>query len=351
MKIIKKALIILALITAVTGCSKKNDLPHNQQPSQSEKSAVTENQPPKLKPEDTDGIFSIAVIPDTQQEVVGSNAVENKLFPSRTQWLVDNKDELDLRCVIHTGDIVNWGNEDNSQFEIASKAMEVLPKAGIPTSLCLGNHDTAAVGVGGSAADPANTPARVRDTSAFNKYFTLDTYQGLRPETEGIIDNTFLRFKAGGVRWMVISLELWPREEIIAWAQRQVERRPDHNVIIATHSYLTNEGNILQNNGGYGATSPQYLYDNLISKYENIKLVLCGHTGTSFVREDTGDNGNKIVTLQGAFHRNDKNPVKIVNIDVTGGKVYGYVYSPIDEHRMDWHDFSVDGLEFVKDED
>lgn len=306
---------------------------------------------PKLKPEDADGTFSIAVIPDTQQEVVVKHAIENKHFLNRTRWLAENKEELDLRCVVHTGDVVNWGNEDRTQLEIASEAMSVLTAANIPTALCLGNHDTAAVGVGGGAADAANTRTRVRDTTAFNEYFTLDEYSRLRSQESGKIDNTILRFKAGGAKWMVVCLELWPREEIINWAKIQVENRPDYNVIIATHSFLKNDGTILQNNGGYGANSPQYLYDNLIKKYENIKFVLCGHTGTSFVREDIGDNGNKIVTLLGAFHRNDKNPVKIVNIDVNNGKIDGYVYSPIDQHHMEQHDFSVEGLEFIKSQE
>ncbi len=348
MKFILKVFFVIAVMMAVTGCKNEKEVPPKDAATENAAESAVLKQTAKVKPEDADGVFSIAVIPDTQQEVIGKNATEGKLFLNRTSWLVDNKDELDLRCVVHTGDVVNWGNEDRAQLDIAAEAMSVLPKAGIPTALCLGNHDTAAVGVGGGAADPSNTRTRVRDTTAFNEYFTLDTYSKLRPETDGIIDNTVMRFKAGGARWLVVCLELWPREEIVEWAQRQIENRPDHNVIVATHSYLTGDGGILQNNGGYGATSPQYLYDNLIKKYENIKFVLCGHTGTSLVREDIGNNGNKIVTLLGAFHRNDKNPVKIVNIDVNNGKAYGYVYSPIDEHRMEQHDFEVEGLDFIK---
>ena len=302
----------------------------------------------EIPDEDADGIFSIAVIPDTQQEVVVQNAVNNKHFLNRTEWLVDNKKALDLRCVIHTGDIVNWGNEVPEQFEIAAEALEVLAEDNIPTVLCLGNHDTAAVGVGGSAADPANTRTRVRDTDSFNKYFSLDTYDYLVPYIEDKIDNSYLRFEACGTKWLVIGLELWPRDDVISWAEREITARPDHNVIIATHAYLNHDGSIQQNNGGYGANSPQYLYDTLIKKYENIKFVFSGHTGSSYVRTDTGVNGNKIVSLLGCFHSNEKNPVKIVNIDVENGKIDGCVFSPIDTDRWEQFDFEVDGLEFIK---
>lgn len=350
MKFVIKIMFVMAVIFVMTGCGERVEPQLSKAPSENSSQTTVKKTTPVIKQEDADGVFSIAVIPDTQQEVIGKYAIESKLFLNRTSWLVDNKDELDLRCVVHTGDVVNWGNEDKNQLEIASEAMAVLPENDIPATLCLGNHDTAAVGVGGSAADPSNTPVRVRDTTAFNEYFTLDTYSRLRPQTYGKIDNTILRFKAGGAKWLVVCLELWPREEIISWAKKQVEKRPDHNVIIATHSYLTGDGSILQNNGGYGATSPVYLYDNLIKKYPNIKFVLCGHTGSSFVREDIGDNGNKIVTLLGAFHSNDKNPVKIVNIDVNNGKVNGYVYCPIDDSRMEQYDFAVEGMEFIKNE-
>ena len=309
---------------------------------------IVEQPAPEMSPEDADGVFSIAIIPDTQQEVVNTHAIENKHFRNRTEWLVDNKKALDLRCVVHTGDIVNWGNEVPEQFEIAADALEVLADDNIPTVLCLGNHDTAAVGVGGSAADPANTRTRVRDTDSFNEHFPLDTYDYLVPYIDGKIDNSYLRFEACGTKWLVIGLELWPRDDVIAWAEREVKNRPDYNVIIATHAYLNHDGSIQQNNGGYGANSPQYMYDTLIKKYENIKFVFSGHTGQSQVRIDTGVNGNKIVSLLGCFHSNDKNPVKILNIDVENGKIDGCVFSPIDTDRWEQFDFEVDGLDFIK---
>ena len=56
----------------------------------------------------------------------------------------------------------------------------------------------------------------------------------------------------------------------------------------------------------------------------------------------------KIVSLLGCFHSNDKNPVKILNIDVENGKIDGCVFSPIDTDRWEQFDFEVDGLEFIK---
>lgn len=340
------AFIVIAAITTTSNILIRENLPKQSDIPKVDEVVVTEK-PKELSPEDADGVFSIAIIPDTQQEVTSKEAINKKLFLNRSEWLVDQKDELDLRCVIHTGDIVNWGNEEPYQFEIASEAMSYIAKADIPVVLSLGNHDTAAVGVGGSAKDPPNTSKRVRDTESFNEYFPIDEYEGLVAFEEGKVDNSYLRFNAAGKKWLVMSLELWPREEVIDWAEFVIQNRPDYNVIISTHSYLTSDGKIYNKNGGYGATSPEYLYNNLIKKYENIKFIFSGHTGSSLYRADIGDNSNTVISMLGGFHSSTSNPVKIVTVDVKNGKISGYVYSPYDNAKWTHYDFEISGLSFV----
>lgn len=303
--------------------------------------------PPAVSPEDSDGVFSLAIFPDTQQETTVEAAVRDELFKNRTEWLAENREELDLRYVIHTGDVVNWGNENPEQFDIASEALAVLDEAEIPVALCLGNHDTAAVGVGGSAKDPANTRTRVRDTESFNKTFSTERYGDAIPFEDGKIDNAYYLFKAAGKRWMIVTLELWPREEVIEWAKLIVENHPHYNVIFATHSYLNADGSIY---GGadYGSKSPKYLYDNLISQYENVRLVFSGHTGSSAVREDYGEHGNKIVSVLGCFHSSTSNPVRLLEVDAEEGTVRGRVYSPTDDAYWSDYDFEITDLDFIE---
>ena len=291
--------------------------------------------------------FTIAIIPDTQQEVVITHAINGKYFKNRTEWLADNKENLDLRFVIHTGDVVNWGNEDESQFEIAAEAMQVLDNAKIPSALCLGNHDTAAVGVGGSAADPANTRTRLRDTTAFNKYFPVSNYPGINVFEAGKIDNAYQCFEAGGCKWMVLSLELWPRTEVIDWACEVIENHPDYNVMVATHSYLTGDGKIYAGSD-YGHNSPQTMYDNMISQYENVKFVFSGHVGNTKWRLDYGKNDNKVVSFLGCFHSNNLNPVQLLEIDTKAGTASIRTYSPLDD--SEWYECSAvaEDLEFIK---
>ncbi|MGN1122325.1 MAG: metallophosphoesterase [Eubacteriales bacterium] len=308
---------------------------------------VKASTPPALSPEDADGVFTLAVFPDTQQETVVEAAIRDELFKNRTEWLAENRDELDLRYVIHTGDVVSWGNENPEQFDIASEAFAVLDEAEIPAALCLGNHDTAAVGVGGSAKDPANTRTRVRDTASFNAYFSTERYGDAIPFEDGKIDNAYYLFSAAGKKWMIVTLELWPREEVVEWAKRIVESHPTYNVIVATHSYLNSDGSIF---GGsdYGEKSPQYLYDNFISQYENICFVFCGHTGNSAVREDYGENGNKIVSVLGCFHSNTANPVRLLEVDADKGTVRARIYSPVEDAYWSEYDFEVKHMDFIE---
>jgi hypothetical protein len=291
--------------------------------------------------------FTIAVLPDTQQETTHASDTR---FANRTKWLVDNREKLNLQYVLHAGDVVNWGWLVPSQFTIAKAAMKRLTDAGIPYSLSIGNHDTAAVGwngragstgYGGSAyAYNPECPTRlsaaecrsrllVRKTAEFNEAFPLSTVRGVGGAFEsGKVDNIWTTFEAGGTKWLVVTLELWPRAAVVTWAQQVVATHPEYNVVVQTHSYLTSSGGINQTKGGYGATTGQYLFDNLIRKYANIKLVFSGHTGNAARRVDKGVKGNKIVSYLQTFHSNTTNPVRIVTINPASGLVTTRIIAP-----------------------
>ncbi|MFT3888432.1 MAG: metallophosphoesterase [Arachnia sp.] len=293
------------------------------------------------------GTFTLAVIPDTQEEV---NKATDTRSIGRTQWLVDNKAKLGLKYVLHTGDIVNWGDVDPKQYDIAQKSLVPLAQAGIPYSLAIGNHDTPAVGhdgkagsrgYGGSAyvnnpeckekfgAEKCKTWLLIRDTKVFNERFPLSSLSDVGGTFEpGKVDNMWTTFRADGADWLVLTLEFHARKEAIEWARGVVASHPTHNVIIQTHSYLTSSGSIYTTASGYGSTTGTYLFDNLIKVYPNIKLVFSGHVGNAAKRVDTGVNGNKIVSYLGCFHSRTTNPMRLVTIDADTGLVTTKVYAP-----------------------
>lgn len=288
--------------------------------------------------------FTVAVIPDTQQEVFGSD----RRFAQRTQWLAENRSNLGLAFVAHTGDVVNWDTADHSQYVVASRAMENLDRAQIPWLPTIGNHDTAAVGVGGGAADPRRTRLLVRDTSTFNRYFPTSRMRGLAGTFEsGKVDNSYSTFSAGGGRWMLMTLELWPRQAAIAWADDVLAAHPGHNVILSTHSYLNPDGSIY---GGddYGDTSPQRLFDQLVRPRANVKIVLSGHVGMAGHRVDTHRDGSRVASFLGTFHSNTTNPVQLLTIDPDAGTVATRFVGPSNGQTWPEYATTIGGLSFTR---
>lgn len=266
----------------------------------------------------TGSTFTIAVVPDTQQEVLSATDTR---FAERTQWLVDNRASLSLAYVVHTGDLVNWDTENHEQYARGSAAMRILDDAGIPWSGSIGNHDTGAVCPGGSACPGTRPRITVRNTATYNQYFPVSRFPAMGGQFEaGKVDNSWSTFEAGGTKWMVLNLELWPRAEVVTWASSVVSSHPDTNVVLSTHSYLNPDGSIY-GAADYGQTTPQALFERLVRPHSNIKIVVSGHVGDTADREDVRPDGTKVVSYLGAFHSNTTNPVQLLKVDTSAGTV------------------------------
>jgi len=296
-------------------------------------------------------VFSIAIVPDTQNEVQAGNPrpTTDFRFKQRMQWLSERQTSLGLRYVLHSGDVVNWGERDEWQYKIASDAYQVLRTAGIPFILGVGNHDTRAVCAGGSACPGENANLTLRELPLFNAYFeTLMGPHVAGRYQPGNLSNVYGLFEAGGLKWLVLSIELWPRTQVIEWAKQVVASHPRHNVIVVTHSFLTGSGNIHAGNGGYGNNSPQYLYDNLLKLYPNIRLIFSGHEGDALSRVLTGNNGNKMLASLQGFHSTSNNPVRIMEIDTSKNTVKTYVVAPKSNEQWIQYNYETSGMNFIR---
>lgn len=297
-------------------------------------------------PEDT--TFTVAVIPDTQTWV----GTGDPRWSGLTSWLADNAEELDLVYVLHSGDVVNWGWLDETQYDIAHDATDILSEADIPYILSIGNHDTRAVGVGGSAyinsgeceerlgADECHTSKLLRATQEFNEHFTAEDFGGVDGAfEEGKVDNVYSTFSAGGKDWMILSLEYNPREAAVSWAQDVLEAHPDHNVLLSTHYYLSWDGTIHGGAVGNNATNGRYVWENLVSRYPNVSMVFSGHIGSSATRLDTGAEGNTVLSiLNNDVTRNQANGVTLVTIDAATGETSAKIYAPSNDTHYSQYD-------------
>lgn len=272
--------------------------------------------------------FTIAVLPDTQGEV----NQKPEMLISQLKWIVDKKDSLNIPFVLHLGDIVDYDNVRH--WQTASDCFKILDDAKMPYVLCLGNHDTEAVGVNsGSAASnvPGATHINLRKTTKFNTYFPVSRLMGQKGRfEEGKSDNAYYTFKAGGLDWLIISLEFCARKEPVEWADKVVTEHPNHNVIILTHYHLNGSGDIAERNAGYGDLSPYEIYEMLIKKHQNILMVLSGHTGNTTWRNDRGDNGNRIYQILTDYQGENYGDGYLRLLDINPERHYisGKVYSP-----------------------
>ncbi|MFY1828878.1 metallophosphoesterase [Myxococcus fulvus] len=289
--------------------------------------------------------FTLVIVPDTQNEVVSSST----LIDHRMQWLADNKAALDIRFVGHTGDMANWDTPDHIQYVRAGNAFQKLDAAGIPYAIAIGNHDTAATCPGGSAC-PGNVNANLRNTTTFNTYFPPSRFTRLGGVFEaGKSDNSFHTFTAGGLNWLVLSLELWARTDAVTWARNVLAQHPNHNVIVLTHSHQNSGGAIEQGNGGYGNNSPQYVFDNALKLHPNVRFIFSGHVGTHAYRAVTGTQGNTIHQMLTAYHDGTSNPTRLIEIDTAANTFSSRVYLPYTNvEKQDGSKFTVTNVSWVR---
>ncbi len=236
-----------------------------------------------------DTTFSFAVVPDTQNETYAGEVRTQE----RVEWLLANRGSLDLRWVLHSGDVHNWDTPDHDQYVAMSSWLRPLDTAGMPWVFTPGNHDTAAVCPGGSACPGQDASVALRNTATWNAYYPPARF-GLQGVFEaGKSDNGWRAFSAGGKQWLVLSLELWPRTAVINWAKTVVANHPHHNVIVVTHMFLDGTGQISGGNGGYGANSPATLW-NALDDYPNVVMTFSGHVGRAANTSRTAPDGHRV---------------------------------------------------------
>lgn len=277
-------------------------------------------------PNPADRTFSFAAIPDTQIEV---HSADDQRLRSRSQWLVDNRARHDLRFAVQIGDLVDWDTTDHIQYQLAKKGLEPMTKAHFPYFLNIGNHDGQAVCDGGGACDPRFTKELARMTDVFNQFFEPDQLGVKVGQFEpGKIDNTYTTIEAGGLKWLILNLELWPRESVVKWAGQLIREHPDYNAILSTHAFL-NADNAIDNAPNYGGTTSQQLYDQIVAPYRNVKVILCGHVGhggsTKVLRRK---DGTKVFAFMQAYHSPTTNPVRLIEVDTQEDKITSWVTAP-----------------------
>ena len=172
--------------------------------------------------------FTIVVLPDTQHYTEYYPAT----FDAQTRWIVDHKTKLNIRFVMHTGDIVEKTHSE-LEWARASKSMGYLDGV-IPYGIAPGNHDLDD-GLQSGASGSGTIFRRHFPVSRFNQQPGWGAYYD---ENNLNRNSSYRTFAVGSLGFIVIFLEWEAPDDVLDWAAGVMRAHPNHRAIIATHFYL-----------------------------------------------------------------------------------------------------------------
>ena len=237
-----------------------------------------------------EGSWTLAVFPDSQS----LTRLHPEVFVRQAEWVAAHKQSHDIRFVAHLGDITDHNRPE--QWANAKKAMDILKQAAIPYSLLPGNHD---LGKEGASRDRG---------TLLNDFFTPADYAHSSKVLyfePGKMENSAHVFSTPHGDFLMVALEFAPRNEVVAWADKQVEEHPRHIAIVTTHAYLYSDDTRydLAKHGSRQTWNPKTygvaklgevndgedLWQKLLSRHANIRFMLNGHV--------LNDGAARLVTL------------------------------------------------------
>ena len=238
--------------------------------------------------------------PDIQETVDH----QKKSIYLQNEWVRDHAEDINLTAVLTLGDLTN---AKLTNWHTTSDAFKVLDYAEVPYVLILGNHDY---------DDQTLTVAGGREAQHFNEFFEYKDFANkdwfVCSKEPNKLENACYKFSGGGVNYLVFGLEFGPSDSTLAWVSSILDKPEyaDYRVIILSHNIVGRNGYFTTSSNGastYGFAKSEgvdvnngdEMWDILLSKHDNIFIAAGGHvTGDTIMkRVDTGDNGNKVLSM------------------------------------------------------
>jgi hypothetical protein len=275
------------------------------------------------------GDFTVAAIPDTQnyvdyrhQKWSGFKFDATEQLYEQMRWIADNSKSAggDIVFATHLGDVwqhyskwmdpghakrgfkwmANIGGSEVAMspkihtlgFEapVAGQAFQLLAGK-LPFSVVPGNHDYDALWT-----DPAHPPQPELDKDGVRHIGGLTGYLSqfsaesplfkgqpwYAASHDGGADSAQI-FTAGQCRFLHIGLQYHAPDASLAWASEVIGRFPGLPTIVTTHDYLHRAGERNRRSNPNGSVldpidnDPQMIWDEFISKHDQIFMVLSGH--------------------------------------------------------------------------
>jgi len=257
------------------------------------------------------------------------------IFERQTQWIAENQEEMKIKYVLHTGDLVNIST-DESQWNYADQFMGVLDEHNIPYGVLAGNHDVNQVN---------------NDYTDYYRYFGADRFEDKPYYGESYFNNRghYDLISAGGNDYIMVYLGWGVTDEGIQWVNDVLARHPDRKAILNFHEYLL----------ATGTRHPlgEKLYNEIVVPNENVFAVLSGHyhEAQTFIDEidDNGDGTPDRTVYQmladyQAGPEGGQGYMRLLHFDQDNQRIIVNTYSPyLDDYNYYDTDDHPDKDEFI----
>ena len=344
-----------------------------------------------------DGEFTFAISPDTQmyysrapKDSAGNSIhsenykAEDNLFHNNLEWLVGNRELLNLQYFMHVGDLTDNLNyftassvdKSKMKYEVEGKyeakyafeALSYLTENEVPWALARGNHDggynSGALAIWDEywTASEAYQKAMTADQpdGAPAKYCTAavngDGYQGTYSYYETLTVNE--------IDYIIIVLDVEAGDTVLTWANEVLDYYSDHKAILLTHAYINALGTGFVTTLMGSSTYQNYanaLWNDCAALHENVIMFISGHSSGPNIgkKELTGVNGNKVwnfmIDLSSYEFNGSQQPgmFALFKFSADGSQVSVNLYSPkLGEIFRDVNTFTVNlgEMEVVEEE-
>lgn len=280
--------------------------------------------------------FTVVGLPDTQNYTWITNIPD--IFTKQTQWVLDNKETLNIKFLTHLGDIVDSAT-NTSQWSRATSAMDLLNNQ-LPYGVCTGNHDLAN---GSTHYLDRFGPTQPRwiDPATGQVY---SWYQGTSPRGY----SSYQVINVNGRDYMFLHIDCDCPDSDMAWAATVLSQHPRTVTMLTTHDYLAETGASSSSGSGTGqrgrvnwptgyiSVGPDRnnvtdIWNTLVKPFNQVYMVICGHNFAQYNVEDTNAAGNtvhQVIADYQTLPNGGNGFLRIMEFRPSQNQIYNTTYSP-----------------------
>jgi len=244
------------------------------------------------------------------------------IYDRQTKWIAEKQDEMKIKYVFHTGDIVDEADKEY-QWQNADNFMKVLDDNNIPYGVLAGNHDV---------------DHKTSDYTQYYKWFGEDRFKDKPYYGESYKNNRghYDLISSNGNDYIMLYMGWGVEDEDIKWMSNILKQYPHRKAILSFHEYLLVSGN----------RSPlgNRIYDQLVLPNKNVIAVLSGHYHDSETLVDPIDDNKdgtpdrQVYQMLGDYQggpEGGQGYMKLLHFDQKNNKIIVNTYSPyLDDYNF-----------------